>query len=139
MDRGISACKTLSLRSIDDVRGNLVPIESGIDIPFDIRRVYTITAVPETAERGGHAHLELQQLIVAVSGSFEVVLDDGRQKARFRLHSPAEGLLVPRLIWREMKNFSHSAACLVLASNLYSETDYIRSYQQFLEIASREN
>ena len=100
-------------------------------MPFDISRVYYLYDTPSGAERGGHAHYDLEQLIIAVSGSFDVIIDDGFNSERVTLLRPDEGLLISSMIWRELKNFSGGAVCLVLASNLYSESDYIRSYDEF--------
>lgn len=121
----------VSFKIVHDLRGNLVPIQSHTDIPFEIRRIYTIYGVPIGVARGGHAHKELNQLILAVAGSFSVHLDDGTQKTTFHLDSPTQGLLLPNLIWREMVAFSPGAVCLVLASELYAEEDYIRDYKEF--------
>lgn len=115
-----------------DYRGNLSFIENNRQIPFQLERVYYLYDVPGGAERGGHAHLGLQQLIIAMSGSFDVVLDDGTDKKRFHLNRPYYGLYVCPMIWRELDNFSSGSVCLVLASNLYDEADYIRDYSQFI-------
>jgi dTDP-4-dehydrorhamnose 3,5-epimerase-like enzyme len=128
----IDDCKLLDLPKIHDPRGNLTFIEGGRHVPFDIKRVYYLYDVPGGAERGGHAHKDLRQLIIAMSGSFDIVLDDGRQKKRMHLNRSYYGLYVCPMIWREMNNFSSGAVCLVLASNLYDETDYYRNYQEFL-------
>ena len=117
---------------IADPRGNLTFIEGGRHIPFEIRRVYYLYDVPGGAERGGHAHKELSQLIVAMSGSFDVVLDDGRQKQRYHLNRSYYGLYVCPMVWRELDNFSSGSVCMVLASNLYEASDYFRDYQQFV-------
>ena len=128
----LDACKLIDLPKIADARGNLTFVEGGRHVPFDIKRVYYLYDVPGGAERGGHAHKDLHQLIVAMSGSFDIVLDDGRQKKRIHLNRSYYGLYVCRMIWREMDNFSSGAVCLVLASNLYDESDYYRNYQEFL-------
>jgi hypothetical protein len=125
-------CKLIDLPKIGEPRGNLTFIEGGHHVPFDIKRVYYLYDVPGGAERGGHAHKDLHQLIVAMSGSFDIVLDDGLQKRRFHLNRSYHGLYVCPMIWREMDNFSSGAVCLVLASNLYDEADYYRDYQGFL-------
>ena len=107
-------------------------------IPFTMERIYYLYDVPGGAERGGHAHKELQQVIIAMSGSFDVVLDDGTNKKRFHLNRSNYGLYVPTMMWRELDNFSSGSVCLVLASNKYHESDYIRDYDEFLkEAASR--
>ena len=129
----LNDCKLIDLPKIADARGNLTFVEGGRHVPFDIKRVYYLYDVPGGAERGGHAHKDLHQLIVAMSGSFDIVIDDGRNKKRIHLNRSYYGLYVCPMIWREMDNFSSGAVCLVLASNLYDETDYYRDYQEFLK------
>jgi hypothetical protein len=129
---GIKACRLIELPKISDPRGSLTFIEGGHHVPFAIRRVYYLYDVPGGAERGGHAHKDLHQLIVAMSGSFDIVLDDGRQKKRIHLNRSYYGLYVCPMIWREMDNFSSGAVCLVLASERYSKSDYYRNYRVFL-------
>lgn len=131
----IDKCQIVELPKITDPRGNLTFIEGERHVPFDISRVYYLYDVPGGAERGGHAHKQLQQLIVAMSGSFDVVLDDGRNKKRFHLNRSYYGLYVCPMIWRELDNFSSGSVCMVLASNYYSEDDYYRDYDQFLHAA----
>jgi dTDP-4-dehydrorhamnose 3,5-epimerase-like enzyme len=133
---GLEACRIIDLPKVADPRGNLTFIEAGRHAPFEIKRVYYLYDVPGGAERGGHAHKDLHQLIVAMSGSFDVVLDDGREKKRFHLNRSYYGLYVCPMIWREMDNFSSGAVCLVLASNLYDPNDYYRDYQQFLKVVN---
>lgn len=133
----LHACKIIELPKIADTRGNLTFIESNKHIPFDIRRVYYLYDVPGGAERGGHAHKALHQLIVAMSGSFDVVLDDGKDKRRVHLNRSYFGLYVCPMIWREIDNFSSGSVCMVLASNFYDETDYYRDYFQFLDALGR--
>ncbi len=128
----ISSCKLINLPKISDPRGNLTFVEGRNQIPFEIQRVYYLYDVPGGAERGGHAHRGLHQLIVAISGAFDIVLDDGREKKRFHLNRSYFGLYVCPMIWREMDNFSSGAVCLVLASNLYDESDYYRNYHDFV-------
>ena len=130
----LNKCRIIDLPIIPDHRGNLTFIEGGIHVPFDIKRVYYLYDVPGGAERGGHAHKELQQLIVAMSGSFDVVLDDGIRKKRIHLNRSYQGLYLPRMIWRELDNFSSGSVCMVLASQKYSENDYIRNYADFEEL-----
>ncbi len=125
-------CKIIELPKISDPRGNLTFIEGNNHIPFDIARVYYLYDVPGGAERGGHAHKELSQLIIAMSGSFDVVLDDGTKKKRVHLNRSYYGLYVCPMIWRELDNFSSGSVCLVLASNKYDEGDYYRDYNQYL-------
>lgn len=126
-------CRIIELPKITDPRGNLTFIESGRHIPFGIQRVYYLYDVPGGAERGGHAHKGLHQLIVAMSGSFDVVLDDGYEKKRLHLNRSYYGLYVCPMIWRELDNFSSGSVCMVLASNLYDESDYYRDYDVFLK------
>jgi dTDP-4-dehydrorhamnose 3,5-epimerase-like enzyme len=125
-------CKLIDLPKISDPRGSLSFIEGGHHIPFDIKRVYYVYDLPGGAERGGHAHKNLHQLIVAISGSFDVVLDDGVNKSRVHLSRSYYGLYVCPMIWRELDNFSSGSVCLVLASNLYDESDYYRSYADYI-------
>ena len=127
----IRGCKMLDLPKISDPRGNLTFIESPQHIPFDIKRVYYLYDVPGGAERGGHAHKELQQLIIAMSGSFDIVLDDGVNKERIHLNRPYFGLYVNTMVWRELDNFSSGSVCMVLASIPYDESDYDRDYGEF--------
>lgn len=128
----ISDCKIVNLPKITDPRGNLTFIEGERHVPFDIKRIYYLYDVPGGAERGGHAHKNLHQLIIAISGSFDIVLDDGRNKKRIHLNRSYYGIYVCPMIWREMDNFSSGAVCLVLASNLYDEADYYRNYSEFI-------
>ncbi len=128
----LANCKLVDLPKISDPRGNLTFIEGGgRHIPFDIKRVYYLYDVPGGSERGGHAHKALSQLIIAMSGSFDVVLDDGHDKRRFHLNRSYTGLFVCPMIWRELDNFSSGSVCMVLASNLYDEDDYYRDYGDF--------
>ncbi len=129
----LDQCQIFELPKISDVRGNLTFIEGKNHVPFDIKRVYYLYDVPGGAERGGHAHKGLHQLIVAMSGSFDVVLDDGFAKKRIHLNRSYQGLYVCPMIWRELDNFSSGSVCMVLASNVYEESDYYRDYNQFLE------
>lgn len=129
----IDFCKIINLPKITDARGNLTFVESRNQIPFDIQRVYYLYDVPGGAERGGHAHKGLHQLIIAMSGSFDVVLDDGNNKKRVHLNRSYNGLYVCPMIWRELDNFSSGSVCMVLASNKYDEEDYYRDYQIYLE------
>jgi hypothetical protein len=121
----------IDLPRVNDPRGNLTFVEGGRHVPFEIKRVYYLYDVPGGAERGGHAHKNLRQLIVAMSGSFDVHLDDGRTKRMFHLNRSYNGLFVCPMIWREISNFSSGAVCLVLASNFYDDDDYYRDYVQF--------
>lgn len=128
----VEACAIISLPKISDPRGNLTFIEGGNHVPFDIQRVYYLYDVPGGAERGGHAHKGLHQLIIAMSGSFDVVLDDGVNKKRVHLSRSYGGLYVCPMIWRELDNFSSGSVCMVLASNRYDESDYFREYDEYL-------
>lgn len=125
--------RIIELPRIHDPRGNLTFIEGNSHVPFDIRRVYYLYDVPGGAERGGHAHKNLSQLIIAMSGSFDVVLDDGTAKRRFHLNRSYQGLYVCPMIWRELDNFSSGSVCMVLASNSYDEADYYRDYDEYIE------
>ena len=125
----------MELPRIIDHRGNLTFIEQPL-APFNIERVYYLYDVPSGAERGGHAHLELEQLIIPLSGSFDVTLDDGETRRRIHLNRPYVGLYVKTMIWRELDNFSSGSVCLVLASTPYKEDDYIRNYDDFLTRAA---
>jgi hypothetical protein len=135
----ISDCKMLEFPKIMDCRGNLTFIEGNNHLPFDIRRIYYLYDLPGNAERGGHAHHQLRQVIVAVSGSFDIVLDDGFEKKRIHLNRPYLGFFMETKIWRELDNFSPDAVCLVLASDVYKVKDYIRDYSEFLKIANKRN
>jgi hypothetical protein len=124
--------REIELPQIHDVRGDLTFVEGGNHIPFDIRRVYYLYNVPVDSERGGHAHKQLEQVVFALSGSFRITVDDGTNKSEYWLRDPRRGLLISRLVWREMDAFSQGAVCMVLASHPYEEADYYRDYQDFL-------
>jgi hypothetical protein len=128
---GIEGCRIIGFPKINDPRGNLTFIEGGKHIPFDIKRVFYLYDVPGGAERGGHAHSRLKQVLIAISGSFDVVLDDGEVKQRFHLNRSYYGLFIEPMVWREMDNFSTGSVCMVLASEPYDETDYFREYSAF--------
>lgn len=128
----IENCKIIDLPRIKDPRGNLTFVEADRHIPFAIQRVYYLYDVPGGAERGGHAHKELHQLIIAMSGSFDIHLDDGISKKSVHMNRSYYGLYVCPMIWREIDNFSSGAVCMVLASNFYDETDYFREYNHFV-------
>jgi oxalate decarboxylase/phosphoglucose isomerase-like protein (cupin superfamily) len=125
-------CSVIELPQISNRAGNITPIISENEIPFNIRRVYYLYDVPSGESRGGHAHKNLQQLIIAASGSFDVVLDDGRIRRTISLNRPNFGLYIKPGIWRELENFSSGSVLLVLASLKYSEEDYIRDYKEFI-------
>lgn len=133
----IKDCKIIELPKISEPRGNLTFIEGNRHIPFDIRRVYYLYDVPGGAERGGHAHKALNQLIIAMSGSFDVILDEGGEKKRFHLNRSYQGLYVCPMIWRELDNFSSGSVCMVLASNIYEESDYYRDYNEYLAVIKK--
>ena len=130
----IENCRIIELPKISDPRGNLTFIEGGQHIPFDIRRVYYTYDVPGGSNRGGHAHKALHQLIIAMSGSFDVILDEGGEKKRFHLNRSYQGLYVCPMLWRELDNFSSGSVCMVLASNIYEESDYYRNYDEYLAV-----
>lgn len=132
---GLEKCRIIELPKITDPRGNLTFIEGMQHIPFDIRRVYYTYDVPGGADRGGHAHKELHQLIIAMSGSFDVTLDDGRNKKKYHLNRSYQGLYVCPMIWRDLDNFSSGSVCMVLASNIYEASDYYRDYNEFVAAA----
>ena len=125
-------CKLLSIPKIEDPRGNLSVIENNV-IPFEIKRVYYLYDVPSGAERGGHSHIQQKEFLIALSGSFDVILNDGQNQNVVTLNKPFQGLLITNGIWRELKNFSSGAVCLVIASDVFSEADYIREFHDFLE------
>ena len=130
----IHSCNVVELTKIHRPEGNITIIQNGSHQPFDIKRVYYLYDVPGGSERGGHAHKDLYQLIVAASGSFDVILDDGRNKKIIQLNRPHFGLFVVPGIWSEIINFSSGAICLVLASEKYFEEDYIRNYEDFVNL-----
>ena len=125
--------KIINLLKIIDPRGNLTVAEQMHDIPFDVKRVYWVYDVPSGENRGGHAHKDCREFIIAVSGSFTVTLDDGKETKTFLLNHPYQGLLVETGIWRTLEDFSSSAVCLVLASDLFDEEDYIREYEDYIK------
>lgn len=127
----IELCRLIDLPRIPEPRGNLTFIEGGRHVPFDIRRVYYLYDVPGGASRAGHAHKQLQQVLVAMSGSFDVTLDDGAEKKKVHLNRSYFGLYIPSMVWREIDNFSSGAVCLALASEFYDESDYFRNYSDF--------
>lgn len=132
----IERCKIIELPKISDPRGNLTFVESERHIPFDIKRVYYLYDMPGGAERGGHGHKNLQQFIIAMSGSFDVVLHDGVNQKRIHMNRSYYGLYVCPMMWREITNVSSGAVCIVLASEYYDEADYLRDYDEFLKMAN---
>ena len=134
-DTKVFDCTMIELsRHHSDRKGNITVIENGVTVPFDVKRTYYLYDVPGGESRGGHAHKDLHQLIVAASGSFTVTLDDGYVKRTFLLNRPYQGLLVVPGIWRTLDDFSSGAVCMVLASEGYDEADYIRDYNEFLKL-----
>ena len=127
----IFQCRLVDLPGSADDRGGLAFVEPPHTIPFEIRRVYYLFGIPSGKERGAHGHRDLEQLMIAVSGSFTVTLDDGKERKTFQMSRPDQGLYIRKMIWRDLKNFSQDAVCLVLASERYSEDDYFRSYEDF--------
>ncbi len=129
----LDRCKLIDFPIIHDPRGNLTFIEAERHVPFDIKRVYYMYDVPGGAHRAGHAHKELQQVLIAMSGSFDVLLDDGHHKQRYHLNRSYFGLYISPGVWREIDNFSSGSVCMALASMYYDEADYYRCYSEFLE------
>lgn len=130
----ISDCKIIELPKILDPRGNLTIVEGTNHIPFKIERVYWIYDVPGGQRRGGHAYYELEEFIISLSGSFEVLLDDGQYRKNFLLNRSYYGLYVPKMIWRSLENFSTNSLCFILSSQKYNEEDYIRNYDEFKKV-----
>jgi oxalate decarboxylase/phosphoglucose isomerase-like protein (cupin superfamily) len=128
----IQECRLIELPKFSDPRGNLTYIEGGNHVPFEIKRIYYLYDVPGGASRAAHAHRTLHQVLIAMSGSFDVTLNDGTSQIKFHLNRSYLGLYIPAMIWRDIDNFSSGAVCLSLASTLYSERDYYRDYNAFL-------
>jgi dTDP-4-dehydrorhamnose 3,5-epimerase-like enzyme len=128
----LDSIKIIDIPKVHDERGSLAVIEKEL-IPFKIKRVYYLYDVPTDSYRGGHAHKRQESLIIALSGSFEVIVDDGVEKKRIMLNKPTKGLYIPTNIWREIDNFSSGAVCLVLASTEFDEAEYIRDYNEFCQ------
>ena len=131
MESTVYNCSVVSLPKVHNRAGNITAVENNLTAPFEIKRVYYLYDVPGGEDRGGHAHKKLEQFIVAVSGAFDVIIDDGFNKKIVRLDRPYMGLHVIPGIWRELENFSSGAICLVLASEVYDEQDYLRDYNEF--------
>ena len=127
----------LNIPTIKDVRGKLAVIEKEC-IPFDFKRVYYLFDVPSDSTRGGHAHIAQSEFLIALSGSFDVILKDGNKQSKVTLNKPDKGLLIEKGIWRELENFSAGSVCLVLASDHFQESDYIREYPEFLAFKNRD-
>ena len=130
----INHCQIVKLPKILDVRGNLTFIESGKHVPFDIKRIFYLYDVPTGKSRGAHAHHKLKQFVICLAGSFDVNVDDGVQKKQIHLNRPWQGLLIPPMIWAAEANFDPGSVCLVAVSEFYDEKDYLRNYDEFLEI-----
>lgn len=122
----------INIPKIEDYRGNIAIIENDV-IPFEMKRVYYLFDVPSSAHRGGHAHKEQLEFLIPLSGSFDVILKDGNQTQKVTLNKPDKGLLINKNIWRELENFSSGSVCLVIASDVFNEQDYIRDYKEFLD------
>lgn len=134
----VDDCRLIELPRITDLRGNLTVIESGRHIPFEIKRVFYLYDVPGGATRGGHAHRALHQVLIAMSGSFTVTVDDGGRRKKFRLNRSYFGLYMPPLIWREIDDFSSGSVCLAVVSDFFDEADYYRTYEEFLDRVAAE-
>ncbi|OGB34787.1 MAG: hypothetical protein A3F78_09775 [Burkholderiales bacterium RIFCSPLOWO2_12_FULL_61_40] len=130
----IQDCKIIELDKHADPRGNLSVIEGNNDVPFDIKRVYYLYDVPGGSSRAGHGHKELQQFVIAMSGSFDVIVDDGIERRKFQLNRSYYGLYIPKMMWREVENFSSGGVCLVIASTLYDPADYYHDYDEFKSV-----
>lgn len=131
-------CTLITFDKNHQLKGNLTAVSNSEHIPFGIKRIYYLYDVPGGASRGGHAHIDLQQLVVALSGSFDITLNDGNAKRTFQLSRPNVGLLIPSGLWRELNNFSSGSICMVLASELYTEKDYLRDYNVFIKYKKNE-
>ena len=127
----ISEISLLQIPTIEDLRGNLAFVQNDV-LPFELKRIYYLFDVPSTAFRGCHYHINQHEILIALSGSFEVTLNDGKEKKSYLLNKPNIGLHIPTGIWRELENFSSGAVCLVLASDVFEESDYIRNFDEFL-------
>lgn len=130
----VNDCKIIQLSKIHNRAGNITIVENNLDIPFDVKRIYYLYDVPSNETRGGHAHKELYQLVIGASGSFNINLNDGRNNKTIFLNRPDFGLLIVPGIWRDLSNFSSGSVCLVFASEIYSENDYIRNYDEFITL-----
>lgn len=132
----IDDCRIFDLRTIDHANGRLTVMENLATTPINVRRVYYLYDLPAGAERGGHSHLVNRGMIIALAGSFDVVVDDGHRTKRVTLNNPAKGLLIPAGIWRTLDNFSSGSICLALASEKYDENDYVREYDEFKRLTA---
>lgn len=136
---GVEECKLIELPKIKDPRGNLTFLEGERHVPFEIKRVFYLYDVPTGEDRGAHAHKELHQFLICLAGSFDVSLDDGKEKRIVHLNRPWKGLHIPPMIWASEINFDPGSVCLVLSSDYYSEADYYREYEEFLAASKRRN
>ena len=127
-------CSVIDVSKIHNDAGNITVVENGKNIPFDVKRIYYLYDVPGGESRGGHAHYELEQYVIAASGSFDVILDDGENKKRVTLNRPNIALHIVPGLWRELDSFTSGSICMVLASKTYSEVDYVRDYKDFLNL-----
>ena len=132
MKTTLNDIRFIDLPVVEDARGNLAFIQEGI-VPYNFKRVYYLFDVPSGAERGGHSHIAQKQMLIALSGSFDVLLNDGTEKRTYTLNRPNKGLFVVEGVWRELQNFSSGAVCLVIAEDVFDENDYIREFDDFLE------
>ena len=135
----MSNYKLLDFKTLGDERGSLIAIEQGYNAPFEIKRVYYIFDTKEGVERGFHAHINLKQIVIAVKGSCTFVLDNGKERKEMKLNNPNRGLFIEGLIWREMKDFTEDCVLIVLTSEHYDESDYIRDYNKFLEVVKNDS
>ena len=133
-DNTVHDCSVIDVSKIHNEAGNITVVENGENIPFDVKRIYYLYDVPSGEARGGHAHYELEQYVIAASGSFDVILDDGKNRKTFTLNRPNLALHIVPGLWRELGNFSSGSICMVLASHKYDESDYVRNFSKFLEL-----
>ncbi len=133
----IKDCRIITLKKHHHANGNLTAVNNGVELPFELKRTFYIYDVPGGAERGGHSHYTCHEFIIAISGSFDVTVDDGNDKYTFTLNRPNQGLLVAPGIWRTLQNFSSGSVCLALASHHFDEKDYVREYDQFLQLKGK--
>ena len=131
----LDLCRRIELPVVSDRRGNLTFLEGDRHVPFDIKRIYYLYDVPGGAHRAGHAHKKLQQVLIAMSGSFDVTLDDGFSKTKFHLNRSYQGIYIPPMVWRDIDNFSSGAVCMAVASDWFDEEDYYREYEEFRRAA----
>ncbi|KKB96487.1 TDP-4-oxo-6-deoxy-alpha-D-glucose-3,4-oxoisomerase [Candidatus Arcanobacter lacustris] len=131
----IESCRIIDIPTVVDEKGELCFFESNNELPFDIKRIYYLHGLSKDVRRGFHAHKQLNQIMVAISGEFKILLDDGKNKSVFNLSSPKQGLYIRNMIWRELFDFSDNAVVLVIANQIYKEKDYIRNYEEFIRIS----